>query len=253
MTADEEGSTRRNGRFAPDVQTAIVIPTYNEVENLSAMCVALLELEVPTPGLIIVDDNSPDGTGQVADGLATDNDGQMIVLHRAGKLGLGTAYIEGFNAALKTGISHVVQMDCDFSHPPSLVPVMLKRLDAADVVVASRYCEGGGVDPNWQEHRALLSRYANLGIRVIMGIDTQDPTSGFKAYRRTALEAIDLDSLELTGFGFQAEVAYRTQGAGLHVVEQPYTFMERTAGKSKMSPEIAIEALWRLTKLRLGL
>ena len=253
MTAEEEGSTRRNGRVAPDVQTAIVIPTYNEVENLSAMCVALLELEVPTPGLIIVDDNSPDGTGQVADGLATDNDGQMIVLHRAGKLGLGTAYIEGFNAALKTGISHVVQMDCDFSHPPSLVPVMLKRLDAADVVVASRYCEGGGVDPNWQEHRTLLSRYANLGIRAILGLRVQDATSGFKAYRRTALEAIDLDSLELTGFGFQAEVAYRTQGAGLQVVEQPYTFMERTAGKSKMSPEIALEALWRLTKLRLGL
>ena len=253
MTAEEEGSTRRNGHFAADVQTAVVIPTYNEAENLRTMCVALLELDVPKPGIIIVDDNSPDGTGRVADGLATDSDGQMVVLHRAGKLGLGTAYIEGFNAALNTGISHVVQMDCDFSHPPSLVPVMLKRLNAADVVVASRYCEGGGVDPNWQEHRAMLSRYANLGIRAIMGIDVQDPTSGFKAYRRTALEAIDLDSLELTGFGFQAEVAYRTQGAGLHVVEQPYTFMERTAGKSKMSPEIALEALWRLTKLRLGL
>lgn len=253
MIAEEEGSTRRNGRFAPDVQTAIVIPTYNEVENLPAMCAAVLELEVPKPGLIIVDDNSPDGTGQVADGLATDRDGQMVVLHRVGKLGLGTAYVEGFGTALESGISYIVQMDCDFSHPPSLVPVMLKRLDAADVVVASRYCEGGGVDPNWEEHRAMLSRYANVGIRAIMGIDAQDPTSGFKAYRRTALEAIDLDSLEMTGFGFQAEVAYRMQGAGLHVVEQPYTFMERTAGKSKMSPEIAVEALWRLTKLRLGL
>ncbi len=253
MTAEEEGSTRRNGRFAPDVLTAIVIPTYNEVENLPAMCAAVLELEVPKPGIIIVDDNSPDGTGQVADGLAADSDGRMIVLHRAGKLGLGTAFVEGFSTALESGISYIVQMDCDFSHPPSLVPILLKRLATADVAVASRYCEGGGVDPNWQEHRALLSRYANVGIRAIMGIDAQDPTSGFKAYRRTALEAIDLDSLELTGFGFQAEVAYRMQGAGLHVVEQPYTFMERTAGKSKMSPEIAIEALWRLTKLRLGL
>ena len=253
MTAEGEGATRRNGRFALDIQTAIVIPTYNEVENLPAMCAAVLELEVPKPGIIIVDDNSPDGTGRVADGMVADSDGQMIVLHRAGKLGLGTAYVEGFSAALETGISHVVQMDCDFSHPPSLVPILLKRLATADVAVASRYCEGGGVDPNWQEHRALLSRYANVGIRAIMGIDAQDPTSGFKAYRRTALEAIDLDSLELTGFGFQAEVAYRMQGAGLHVVEQPYTFMERTAGKSKMSPEIAIEALWRLTKLRLGL
>ena len=251
MTA--EGSTRRNGFFAPDVQTAVVIPTYNEVENLSAMCTTILELDVPNLGVIIVDDNSPDGTGQAADSLATDNRGRMIVLHRAGKLGLGTAYVEGFSTALETGIEYIVQMDCDFSHPPSLVPILLRKLATADVVVASRYCEGGGVDPNWEAHRALLSRYANVGIRKTLGLEVQDPTSGFKAYRRTALEAIDLNSLELTGFGFQAEVAYRMQEAGRSVVEHPYTFMERTAGKSKMSPEIALEALWRLTKLRLGL
>ena len=252
MTAEEE-STRRNGHFSPDVQTAVVIPTYNEVENLSAMCAAVLELEVTRAGIIIVDDNSPDGTGQAADSLATDNRGRMIVLHRAGKLGLGTAYVEGFSTALETGIEYIVQMDCDFSHPPSLVPILLKRLATADVVVASRYCEGGGVDPNWEAHRVLLSRYANVGIREILGLHIQDATSGFKAYRRAALEAIDVKSLELTGFGFQAEVAYRMQEAGLSVVEHPYTFMERTAGKSKMSPEIALEALWRLTKLRLGL
>ena len=252
MTAEVE-STQRNGHFAPDVQTAVVIPTYNEAENLPAMCAAVLELEVPRAGIIIVDDNSPDGTGQAADSFATDNDGQMVVLHRAGKLGLGTAYVEGFSTALEWGVSYIVQMDCDFSHPPSLVPILLRKLATADVVVASRYCEGGSVDPNWEGHRVLLSRYANVGIRTTLGLEVQDPTSGFKAYRRTALEAIDLNSLELTGFGFQAEVAYRMQQAGLRIAEQPYTFMERTAGKSKMSAEIALEALWRLTKLRLGL
>lgn len=249
MTA--ERPTRQAGEFAPSVQTAIVIPTYNEVENLPTMCAELLKLEVPTPGIIIVDDNSPDGTGEVADSLAASNDGQIIVLHRAGKLGLGTAFVEGFSTALESGISSIVQMDCDFSHPPALVPTLLRRLADADVVVASRYCEGGAVDPSWPEHRVLLSRYANLGIRAILGLQVQDATSGFKAYRRDALEAIDLQALELTGFGFQAEVAYRMQEAGLSIMEQPYTFMERTAGKSKMSAQIAAEALWRLTKLRL--
>ena len=246
-------STRRNGDFAPSVQTAIVIPTYNELENLATLCSELLNLDVPTPGIIIVDDNSPDGTGQAADRLASDNAGRLIVLHRAGKLGLGTAYVEGFSTGLTTGAEYVVQMDCDFSHPPSLVPTLLQRLADADVVVASRYCEGGGVDPNWEAQRAMLSRYANLGIKSLLSLHVQDATSGFKAYRRSALQAIDLNALELTGFGFQAEVAYRMQQAGLRIMEQPYTFMERTAGKSKMSPEIAAEALWRLTKLRLGL
>ena len=251
MTADQ--MTRRNGEFTADVQTAVVIPTYNEVENLPQMCARLLELEVPTLGIIIVDDNSPDGTGEAADNLASASDGRIIVLHRAGKLGLGTAYVEGFRTALGTSVEHVVQMDCDFSHPPSLVPTLLQRLAVADVVVASRYCEGGGVDPGWEASRALLSRYANLGIKSLLGLHVQDATSGFKAYRRSSLEAIDLNALELTGFGFQAEVAYRMQQAGLRIIEQPYTFMERTAGQSKMSPEIAVEALWRLTKLRLGL
>ena len=242
---------RRNGDLSRQVETAVVIPTYDEVENLGAMYEALLELEIPNVGIVIVDDGSPDGTGEIADDIAESESGRMSVIHRAGKLGLGTAYVEGFRYALQTNARYVVQMDCDFSHPPALVPVLLQCLESADVAVGSRYCEGGGVDPGWSTERAMLSRYANYGIRALLGLRVHDATSGYKAYRRTALEGIDLDALELTGFGFQAEVAFRMQRAGMDVVEQPYTFMERTAGSSKMSAGIAIEAAWRLTKLRL--
>ena len=243
---------RRNGDLSRQVETAVVIPTYDEAENLRAMYEALLELGIPNLGIVIVDDGSPDGTGEIADDIAESDSGRMSVIHRAGKLGLGTAYVEGFRYALRTNARYVVQMDCDFSHPPALVPVLLGCLESADVAVGSRYCEGGGVDPGWSTERAMLSRYANYGIRALLGLRVHDATSGYKAYRRAALEGIDLDALELTGFGFQAEVAFRMQRAGMDVVEQPYTFMERTAGSSKMSAGIALEAAWRLTKLRLG-
>ena len=244
--------TRLAGGFSDDIETAIVIPTYNEAENLPAMCQVLLALDIPAPGIVIVDDDSPDGTGGIAGDIAFEQRDRFVVLHRAGKLGLGTAYVEGFRYALKTRVSRVVQMDCDFSHPPALVPVLLRRLTNAEVAVASRYCDGGAVDPKWSDQRAMLSRYANMGIRAVLSLKVHDPTSGFKAYRRTALESIDLDALEITGFGFQAEVAFRMQEAGMSTVEQPYTFMERSAGQSKMSAGIAVEALWRLTRLRLG-
>ena len=243
--------TRIVGGFSEDIETAIVIPTYNEAGNLPAMCHELLALDIPAPGIVIVDDNSPDGTGAIADDIASEQRGRFAVLHRAGKQGLGTAYVEGFQHAMRTRVSQVVQMDCYFSHPPALVPVLLRRLVDADVVVGSRYCEGGAVDPRWSNQRAMLSRYANMGIRAVLGLKVQDPTSGFKAYRRTALEAIDLNALEIVGFGFQSEVAFRMQEAGVIAVEQPYTFMERTTGQSKMSAGIAVEALWRLAKLRL--
>lgn len=243
---------RRNGNLSRHVETAIVIPTYNEAENLGAMCEALLALDIPHAGIVIVDDGSPDGTGEIADGIAESEPGRISVIHRAGKLGLGTAYVEGFRYSLQTDAQIIVQMDCDFSHPPALVPELLRCLGSADVAVGSRYCKGGGVDPGWSTGRAMLSRYANHGIRSVLGLQVRDATSGFKAYRRVALEAIDLDSLELTGFGFQAEVAFRMQQAALTVVEQPYIFMERTAGMSKMTLGIAMEAAWRLTRLRLG-
>ena len=242
----------RNGDLSRGVETAIVIPTFNEAENLASMHEALLGQDVPNVGIIIVDDGSPDGTGKIADEIADSDPGRMAVIHRSGKLGLGTAYVEGFRYALQTDTRNVVQMDCDFSHPPALVPELVRCLERADVVVGSRYCEGGGSDPDWSTGRTMLSRYANFGIRSMLGLRVRDATSGFKAYRRAALEAIDVDALELTGFGFQAEVAFRMQQAGLDVVEQPYMFMERVAGMSKMSLGIAIEAAWRLTRLRLG-
>ena len=245
-------ATRTVGEFAASVETAVVIPTYNEAANLPAMCEDLFAQDILEPGIVVVDDASPDGTGDIASELATRHSGRFMVLHRAGKLGLGTAYVEGFSSALGTDARQIVQMDCDFSHPPATVPLMLQRLINADVAVGSRYSGDGGVDPGWSRRRMMLSRGANAGIRRVLGLTVHDPTSGFKAYRRAALEAIDLNTLELAGFGFQAEVAYRMQQAGLRIVEQPYVFMERTAGKSKMSAGIAVEALWRLTKMRVG-
>ncbi len=243
---------RLSGSFADDVEIAVVIPTYNEAENIDTITQQLLQLGIPRLGIIIIDDGSPDGTGEIADRLAEQHARRFIVVHRVGKQGLGTAYIRGFAAALKTNARIIVQMDCDLSHPTAELPLMLAALKNADIVVGSRYAKDGGVDPEWSMKRVLLSKWANVGIRFILGLKVHDATSGFKAYRRTALEAIDLDRLKLSGFGFQAEVAYRAQQQPLRISEHPYLFMERTAGKSKMSIGIAIEAFWRLTLLRLG-
>lgn len=240
------------GIFDPDVEAVVVIPTYNEAQNISVITDQLFELNVPKLGIIIVDDGSPDGTGEIADRLAKLHHGRFIVIHRAGKLGLGTAYIRGFKQALATSVDSIVQMDCDLSHPTSEVPAMLEKLRHADEVVGSRYIEGGGADPSWSMGRSLLSKYANVGIKIILGLRVRDATSGFKAHRRATLETLQLEDLKLSGFGFQAELAYRVQQADMTVSEHPYTFMERTAGKSKMSLSIAIEAFWRLTLLRLG-
>ena len=242
-----------NGTFTDDVDVAIVIPTYNEADNLPTIAGQLFNMKVPNLGIIVVDDASPDGTGAIADSLVDAHAGRFIVVHRAGKQGLGTAYVNGFQVALDTGVSKIVQMDCDLSHPTKEVSAMLDALDDADVVAGSRYCSGGDVDPDWSKSRVLLSKWANCGIRMILGLRVRDATSGFKAYRRSALEAIELRRLRLSGFGFQAEVAYRVQQSNLATIEHPYIFMERTAGKSKMSLGIAMEALWRLTLLRLGL
>lgn len=253
MARHLSGSNSINGTFTDDVDVAIVIPTYNEADNLPTIAGQLFNLKVPNLGIIVVDDASPDGTGAIADSLVDAHAGRFIVVHRAGKQGLGTAYVNGFQVALDTGVNKIVQMDCDLSHPTKEVSAMLDALDDADVVAGSRYCSGGDVDPNWSKSRVLLSRWANYGIRMVLGLRVRDATSGFKAYRRSTLETIKLHRLRLSGFGFQAEVAYRVQQSNLVTVEHPYIFMERTAGKSKMSLGIAIEALWRLTLLRLGL
>ena len=250
MTDNATRPLRVQGMFDGDVAIVTVIPTFNESENIRNIVDQLLNLECPKLGVLFVDDSSHDGTGDIADALTEERAGRVVVVHRAGKLGLGTAYVDGFKTALDSAAPYIVQMDCDLSHPPQEVPRMIEALRDSDVVIGTRYSDGGDVDPNWKMSRVLLSKWANFGIRMILGLKVHDATGGFKAYRRQALEAIDLDRLTITGFGFQAEVAYRTQRSGLRVGEHPYTFMERTAGKSKMSLQIAIEAFWRLTLLR---
>ncbi len=251
MSIDQAKAVQIVGGFDRDVVVAVVIPTFNERDNIGNIVQQLLALNVPKLGALFIDDSSPDGTGEIADDLATQHPGRIMVAHRSGKLGLGTAYIAGFKIALDQNVQRVVQMDCDLSHPPVEVPAMLEALVDSDVVVGTRYSNGGDVDPNWKMSRVLLSKLANFGIRTILGLKVHDATGGFKAYRSDALRAIDLERLTITGFGFQAEVAYRVQQCRLRVSEHPYIFMERTAGKSKMSLQIAIEAFWRLTLLRL--
>ena len=238
-------------RSVAAVRVAIVIPTYNEAENLPRLVEQLDALGVPGLGYVVVDDGSPDGTGEVAERLAASHPGRFIVVHRKGKQGLGTAYVAGFRAALGAGAEHIVEMDADLSHPPAEVPKMLEKLRDADVVTGSRYVQGGSADPSWGFLRRQTSAWGNRGIRRILGLRVRDATSGFKAFRRSALEAIGLHNLRLAGFGFQAEVAYACQKRGLRVVEHPYNFVDRKLGKSKMSLGIVAEAFWRLTLLRL--
>lgn len=230
---------------------AVVIPTYNEVDNLPTVVEQLLSLPEIKINIIVVDDGSPDGTGRVADELAELHRGKFQVIHRHGKLGLGTAYVEGFKKALAGDSEYIVQMDADLSHPTNLIPAMVDSLNEFDVAVASRYVEGGGLDPKWRFLRRQISYWGGFGIRIVLGLSVKDPTSGFKVFRRTALEAIDPGRLTMTGFGFQPEVAYRCKQSDLNVVEHPFTFMDRYAGDSKMSLGIMIEAFFRLTKLRL--
>ena len=230
---------------------AVVVPTYNESETLPQLIEKVVAQGIEGLGFIVVDDGSPDGTGAVADGLADEFAGVFIVLHREGKQGLGTAYMAGFQTALDAGAQNIVEMDADLSHPPEVLPGLIAELDEADGAVASRYTPGGGVDPGWSWARKQISYWGNVGIRLILGLEVKDATAGFKAFRRTTLERIGLDRLRLSGFGFQAEVAYRCEQTGLKVVEHPYVFMERTAGKSKMSFGIVVEAFFRLSWLRI--
>ena len=243
-----------NAISTPDQNTlkvAVVVPTYNESETLPQLIEKVVAQGIDGLGFIVVDDGSPDGTGAIADGLADEFAGVFIVLHREGKQGLGTAYMAGFQTALDAGAQNIVEMDADLSHPPEVLPGLIAELDEADVAVASRYTPGGGVDPGWSWARKQISYWGNVGIRLILGLEVKDATAGFKAFRRTTLERIGLDRLRLSGFGFQAEVAYRCEQTGLKVVEHPYVFMERTAGKSKMSFGIVVEAFFRLSWLRI--
>jgi len=222
----------------------VVVPTYNEADNIAAFATALFALEVPELNMLVVDDESPDGTGKIADGLAAQTD-RLHVVHRAGLRGLGRAYVDGFRWALDRGFDRIVQMDADFSHSPSYVPVMLEKSNECDVVVGSRYVPGGSLDQEWEAGRVFLSAWANFYARGILRMTVRDATAGFKCWTRHALEVIQLDRVRSNGYVFQVEMAYLCQRLNLHVVEIPIYFEDRRIGHSKMSIPVKLEAAWR--------
>jgi dolichol-phosphate mannosyltransferase len=230
----------------------IVIPTYNEAENVEPIVrAAARELQRIVPGgyyILVVDDNSPDGTGKIADGLAAELS-EVEVLHRPYKTGLGHAYLAGFARALAGGAECVIEMDADFSHDPSYLGELLAATEDADLVLGSRYVAGGGVR-DWGLLRRLISRGGGFYARTILQVEVKDLTGGFKCIKRQALEAIDLPSIRSEGYVFQIEVTYRALLAGLTVREVPIVFRDRAAGSSKMSPRIALEAMWLVPRLR---
>ena len=223
------------------------LPTYNERENIESMLRALGDKGVR---VLVIDDNSPDGTGELADQLAVEL-GYVDVLHRERKEGLGPAYLAGFRRALADGAELVLEMDCDFSHDPADVPRLVAAAGDADVVLGSRYVPGGGVR-NWGALRRFVSAGGSFYARVLLGIGVRDLTGGFKCYRRRVLETIDLDSIDSKGYAFQIETTYRALRRGFRVVEIPITFVDREAGGSKMSKAIVLEAIWKVPALRLA-
>lgn len=223
----------------------VVVPTYNESQSLPRV-VARLRAAVPAADVLVADDDSPDGTGKLADELA-DADPQVHVLHRPRKEGLGRAYIAGFRWGLERGYAVLVEMDADGSHQPEQLPRLLGALRYADLVLGSRYVPGGGV-VNWPRTRELLSRGGNIYTRLALGLPLRDATGGYRAFRRATLEAVDLDEVASQGYCFQVDLAWRAARAGFRVVEVPITFIERELGTSKMSGSIVREALWSVTR-----
>ncbi len=233
------------------MQTLIVIPTYNEARNLPELARQLFALPLADVHVLVVDDNSPDGTANVAEDLNGPYPGRVHVLRRKAKQGLGRAYVAGFKEALRLAPTYVVQMDADLSHPPSSVPDLLAALKDADVAVGSRYIRGGGAAQKWGLGRKLISQGGDAYVRMVLGLPVHDTKSGFKAFRRQVLEAIDLDAVTSHGYIVQAEIMYRCYKMGYRIREVPFVFYERRAGKSKMSIGIITEALWRSVWLRL--
>jgi dolichol-phosphate mannosyltransferase len=233
----------------PPRQPLICLPTYDERENLAPMVEAILAA-VPQVHILVIDDNSPDGTGRLADELAA-REPRVKVLHRAGKEGLGKAYLAGFAWALQRPYGLVLEMDCDFSHDPRYLPAMLAAAEEADLVLGSRYVPGGGT-VNWGLGRKLISRGGSLYARTILGLSARDLTGGFKCFRREVLEAIDLATVECTGYAFQIELTYRAARRGFKVRELPITFVDRRVGKSKMSRRIVLEAVRKVWSIRLS-
>jgi dolichol-phosphate mannosyltransferase len=231
------------------LKSVVVIPTYNEAENLPKMVSALFSLPQENLNLLIVDDSSPDGTGKIADDLKALNP-RIDVMHRQGKLGLGSAYVQGFQKALTDGADIICQMDCDFSHDPKMLPVLIKAVtDGGDVVVGSRYAPGGKLDETWPFWRKALSWFGNYYARTILGLQVRDVTAGFKAWRKEILTKMPLNDIKSNGYVFQVEMIYAATRLGAKVTEIPIYFADRKFGKSKMSFKIQIEAAVRVWKL----
>ncbi|HEY7707895.1 MAG TPA: polyprenol monophosphomannose synthase [Gaiellaceae bacterium] len=228
----------------------VCLPTYDERENLEAMVSALGEVLPEGGRILVVDDNSPDGTGEIADRLAAERD-DVDVLHRKRKEGLGPAYLAGFRRALELGAELVAEMDCDFSHDPADLPRLVAAAEHADLVLGSRYVAGGGTR-NWGLVRRAISRGGSLYAQILLGLRIRDLTGGFKVYRRRVLETIDLGAIHSKGYAFQIETTYRTLKAGFRVVEVPIVFVDREVGGSKMSKSIVLEGMWKVPALRLS-
>jgi dolichol-phosphate mannosyltransferase len=232
-------------------RAVVCLPTYNEAENVEPVVRALVDVLGDDDRVLVIDDASPDGTGEIADRLAAELR-QVAVVHRRAKEGIGPAYIAGFARALTDGAELVLEMDCDFSHDPRDVPRLIEAAErGADLVLGSRYVRGGRVE-NWGLLRRLVSRGGSLYARMLLGSRVRDLTGGFKCYRRRVLEAIDLVSVSSQGYAFQIETTYRALRAGFRVVEIPITFADREAGRSKMTKAIVLEAMWRVPALRLA-
>jgi dolichol-phosphate mannosyltransferase len=238
-----------SGMIGPMREPWLVLPTYNERENIEELVGAVRPMLPASAHVLIVDDNSPDGTGDVANRLAAEND-NVSVLHRPFKDGLGPAYVAGFRLALAEGAGLILEMDSDFSHEPAYLPRLLDAARNADLVIGSRYVVGGGVG-DWGAMRRAISRGGSLYARLALGVGVRDLTGGFKCFRREVLEAIDLDTVQSRGYAFQVELTYRAIQHGFTVVEVPIVFRDRRRGSSKMDRSIVAEAVWRVPLLRL--
>lgn len=236
-------------RTAAGAPVWLVLPTYNEAENIEALLAAARANLPADARVLVVDDSSPDGTGEIADRIAAASEGAVEVLHRTAKEGLGPAYLAGFRHALGGGAGLVMQMDSDFSHDPADLPRLLEASERADLAIGSRYAPGGGVG-DWNALRRGVSRFGSAYSRLVLGLGVRDLTGGFKCFHREVLEAIDLDSIQAKGYAFQVELTYRAVRKGFTVAEIPIFFRDRRAGKSKMNAPIVAEAVWRVPLLR---
>lgn len=233
------------------MKTFVVLPTYNEAENLAPLVDQILSLPIDDAHILIIDDNSQDGTGDIADQLHGRYPSQVDVIHRPGKMGLGTAYLTGFRFALERDSDNVIQMDSDFSHSPAYLRNFIRMMDKYDVVVGSRYVPGGRLDPRWSGGRYFLSKWANsIWVHLILGTQVRDATAGFKCWSRRALERISLEKVRSNGYIFQVEMAYLSEKAGLRILEWPIYFEDRRIGKSKMTMRVKLEAAWRVFEIR---